>query len=128
MRLGGFLAETFHTPAEWVAIQQSKGYRAAYSPYRVPPGGQKTRYAYCASKAALNIQSILLQNHVAEYGIKVHLIEPGWLRTFLASKEKCTIAPPEPEESAELLVAFLQRNPPPAYMFHDLFQDQQFDW
>jgi NAD(P)-dependent dehydrogenase (short-subunit alcohol dehydrogenase family) len=90
--------------------------------------GQKTRYAYCASKAALNIQSILLQNHVAEFGIKVHLVEPGWLRTFLASKEKCTIAPTEPEESAERLVAFVQRNPPPEYMFHDLFQDRQFDW
>jgi NAD(P)-dependent dehydrogenase (short-subunit alcohol dehydrogenase family) len=90
--------------------------------------GQRTRYAYCASKAALNIQSILLQNHVAEYGIRVHLIEPGWLRTFLASKEKCTIAPTEPEESARRLVEFLQRNPPPDYMFHDLFQDRQFDW
>jgi NAD(P)-dependent dehydrogenase (short-subunit alcohol dehydrogenase family) len=90
--------------------------------------GQKTRYAYCASKAALNIQSILLQNHVAEFGIKVHLVEPGWLRTFLASKEKCTIAPTEPEESAERLVAFVERNPPPEYMFHDLFQDRQFDW
>ena len=89
--------------------------------------GQKTRYAYCASKAGLNIQSILLQNHVAEFGIKVHLVEPGWLRTFLASKEKCTIAPTEPEESAERLVAFVQRNPPPEYMFHDLFQDRQFD-
>ena len=73
--------------------------------------GQRTRYAYCASKAALNIQSILLQNHVAEWGIRVHLIEPGWLRTFLASKEKCTIAPTEPEESAERLVAFVQRDP-----------------
>lgn len=89
--------------------------------------GQKTRYAYCASKAALNIQSILLQNHVAEFGIRVSLVEPGWLRTFLASKEKCTIAPTEPEESAERLVAFLQRTPPD-YMFHDLFNDQQFDW
>ena len=90
--------------------------------------GQRTRYAYCASKAALNIQSILLQNHVAEWGIRVHLIEPGWLRTFLASKEKCTIAPTEPEESAEKLVAFVERNPPPDYLFHDLFQDRQFDW
>jgi NAD(P)-dependent dehydrogenase (short-subunit alcohol dehydrogenase family) len=26
--------------------------------------GQRTRYAYCGSKAALNIQSILLQNHL----------------------------------------------------------------
>ena len=89
--------------------------------------GQRTRYAYCASKAALNIQSILLQNHVAEFGIRVHLIEPGWLRTFLASKEKCTLATTEPEESAEKLVAFVQRTPPD-YMFHDLFQDRQFDW
>jgi sugar phosphate isomerase/epimerase len=40
MRLGGFFDEKFSSPAEWVAILQSKGYRAAYSPYRVPPGGQ----------------------------------------------------------------------------------------
>lgn len=89
--------------------------------------GQKTRYAYCGSKAALNIQSILLQHHVAEDGIRLTLIEPGWLRTFLASKEKCTIAPCEPEESSERLADFLDR-PAPDYLFHDLFQDRQFDW
>ena len=89
--------------------------------------GQRTRYAYCASKAALNIQSILLQNHVKEDGICLTLIEPGWLRTFLASKEKCTIAPTEPVESAERLAAFLSRRAP-EYLFHDLFQDRPFDW
>lgn len=90
--------------------------------------GQRTRYAYCASKAALNIQSILLQNHLSEFGIRVFLIEPGWLRTFLASKEKCTIAPTEPEESAERLVEFIRRAVLPDYMFHDLFNDCRFDW
>lgn len=90
--------------------------------------GQRTRYAYCGSKAALNIQSILLQNHVAEEGIRVFLVEPGWLRTFLASQEKCTIAPTEPEESAGRIVEFVQRTAPPDYMFHDLFRDCQFDW
>jgi NAD(P)-dependent dehydrogenase (short-subunit alcohol dehydrogenase family) len=89
--------------------------------------GQNTRYAYCGSKAALNIQSILLQNHVGDEGIHLTLIEPGWLRTFLASKEKCTIAPCESEESAERLIAFLS-HPAPNYLFHDLFQDQPFDW
>jgi NAD(P)-dependent dehydrogenase (short-subunit alcohol dehydrogenase family) len=89
--------------------------------------GQRTRYAYCGSKAALKIQSILLQNHVAEDGIRLTLIEPGWLRTFLASSEKCTIAPCEPEESAERLAEFTAR-PAPDYLFHDLFQDRQFDW
>ncbi len=39
MRLGGFFDEGFETPAEWVAILQSKGYSAAYAPYRVRPGG-----------------------------------------------------------------------------------------
>ncbi|RPJ39163.1 MAG: SDR family NAD(P)-dependent oxidoreductase [Chloroflexi bacterium] len=89
--------------------------------------GQCTRYAYCGSKAALNIQSILLQNHVAADGIRLTLVEPGWLRTFLASKEKCTIAPCEPEESAERLAAFVAR-PAPDYLFHDLFADKPFDW
>lgn len=39
MRLGGFFDEKFDSPAEWVAILQSKGYRAAYAPFRPPPGG-----------------------------------------------------------------------------------------
>jgi NAD(P)-dependent dehydrogenase (short-subunit alcohol dehydrogenase family) len=162
MRLGGFFDETFSTPQEWVAILRVKGYRAAYAPFRIAPGGdfprlaevrayrmaaeeadiliaeagsmaarvrrgQRTRYAYCASKATLNIQSILLQNHAAEYGIRVHRVEPGWLRTFLASKEKCTIAPTEPEESAQRMLTFVERTPPD-YMFHDLFEDRSFDW
>jgi NAD(P)-dependent dehydrogenase (short-subunit alcohol dehydrogenase family) len=91
--------------------------------------GQRTRYGYCASKAALNIQSILLQNHVAEFGIRVHLIEPGWLRTYLGGGGTRSMnARSEPEESAERLLAFVHRDPPPDYMFHDLFEDQQFDW
>jgi sugar phosphate isomerase/epimerase len=39
MRLGGFFDERFKNPQEWVAILQSKGYTAAYAPFRVPPGG-----------------------------------------------------------------------------------------
>ena len=39
VRLGGFFDETFSTPEEWVAILQSKGYTAAYAPFRVPAGG-----------------------------------------------------------------------------------------
>jgi sugar phosphate isomerase/epimerase len=39
VRLGGFFDETFNSPEEWVAILQSKGYTAAYAPFRVPAGG-----------------------------------------------------------------------------------------
>ena len=87
----------------------------------------RNRYGYCGSKAALNIQSILLNNHLSEEGIHLTLIEPGWLRTYMAGDTKSTNAPTEPEESAEKLLAFLNR-PAPDYLFHDLFLDQPFDW
>jgi NAD(P)-dependent dehydrogenase (short-subunit alcohol dehydrogenase family) len=88
---------------------------------------EKRRYAYCGSKAALNIQSIILQNHVAEFGIRVTLIEPGWMRTYLATGVKSTTATHEPEESAEKLVEFVSREAPD-YLFHNLFADQHFEW
>lgn len=39
VRLGGFFDEPYSSPEAWVAILQSKGYTAAYAPFRVPPGG-----------------------------------------------------------------------------------------
>jgi sugar phosphate isomerase/epimerase len=74
MRLGGFFDETFHTPAEWVAILQSKGYRAAYSPYRVPPGGQfpdeadVLAYAQAAQEADILVAEVGAwgRNYVSE--------------------------------------------------------------
>lgn len=89
--------------------------------------GQRTRYAYCGSKAALHVQSILLQNHLAEYGIRLTLIEPGWIRTYLATGEKFMEATYEPEVVAERLAAFVA-GPVPDYLFHDLFLNQPFDW
>ncbi len=87
----------------------------------------RNRYGYCGSKAALNIQSILLNNHLSAEGIHLTLIEPGWLRTYMAGDTPSTNAPTEPVESAERLAVFLDR-PVPDYLFHDLFQDCQFNW
>jgi len=74
MRLGGFFDEKFDTPAEWVTILQSKGYRAAYSPYRVPPGGQfpgdgdVRAYAQAAQEADILIAEVGAwgRNYVSE--------------------------------------------------------------
>jgi sugar phosphate isomerase/epimerase len=52
MRLGGFFDETFDDPASWVAILREKGYRAAYAPYRVEPGGRLPPAADVAAYAA----------------------------------------------------------------------------
>lgn len=49
MRLGGFFDASFSNPDEWVAIHKTRGYTAAYGPYRVPPGGSFPRDADLAA-------------------------------------------------------------------------------
>jgi NAD(P)-dependent dehydrogenase (short-subunit alcohol dehydrogenase family) len=42
---------------------------------------RKTEYAYCMSKAALNMGSKLLQNHLQPEGIKILALHPGWFNS-----------------------------------------------
>jgi len=44
-------------------------------------------FAYCMSKAALNMQSKLLQNYLGPQGIKVLAVHPGWMRTDMGGQE-----------------------------------------
>ena len=54
-------------------------------------------YGYCMSKAALNMQSRILQNALVSQGFQVLAIHPGWMRTDMGG-EKADI---EPAEAAE---------------------------
>ncbi len=54
------------------------------------------RYDYCMSKAALNIQSVILQRYVKPEGIRVLLINPGWMHTPMGGPK----APINPADSA----------------------------
>ena len=42
---------------------------------------REKEYAYCMSKAALNMQSVILQNYLKNRNIKVLAIHPGWFRS-----------------------------------------------
>lgn len=42
---------------------------------------RKDGFDYSMSKAALNMGSVILQNHLGEYGVKVLAIHPGWVKT-----------------------------------------------
>lgn len=67
-------------------------------------GSRRDReYAYCMSKAALNMQSVLLSNHLRDQGVRVHAIHPGWIRTDMGGPR----APLAPDEAATVLIATL---------------------
>lgn len=71
------------------------------------------RYDYCMSKAALNIQSIILQRYLKPEGIRVLLFNPGWMHTQMGGPN----APIDPKDSAlgiANLAETLKNTPTPA--------------
>ena len=62
---------------------------------------RKAEYAYCMSKAALNMLGKLLSNELWEKEARVVMLHPGWLRTVMGGdRAKESSLSVEPEESA----------------------------
>lgn len=55
------------------------------------------QFAYCMSKAALNMQSKILQNYLKPRGFTVLAVHPGWMRTNMGGPQ----APLPADESAD---------------------------
>lgn len=74
------------------------------------------RYAYNASKAALNLFTIQLAQELDDTKIKVNSIHPGWVRTRLGTEH----APLQPAEGAKTSVeaAMLGEEGPTGSFFH----------
>jgi len=53
---------------------------------------RKSQYAYCMSKAALNMQSRILQNDLGRKGFKVLAVHPGWMQTDMGGPD-ATVPP-----------------------------------
>ncbi len=66
-------------------------------------------YGYCMSKAALNMQSSLLHNHLKSLGGQVMVFHPGWLQTYM-NGHKNEEAPISPEESANKIMNLVQQH------------------
>ncbi len=73
------------------------------------------RYDYCMSKAALNIQSVILQRYLKPEGIRVVLFNPGWMHTPMGGPD----APVDPADSARGIadIAESLRHRPDSYMY-----------
>jgi NAD(P)-dependent dehydrogenase (short-subunit alcohol dehydrogenase family) len=64
-----------------------------------------SEFAYTMSKAALNMQSKILQNYLGARGYKILAIHPGWMRTEMGGPD----ADIDPAEAAEGIFALVNR-------------------
>lgn len=64
-------------------------------------------YAYCMSKAALNMQSKLIHNGIKQQGGRVLVVHPGWVQTFMQGKldAEATLTP---EQSAASILKLVE--------------------
>lgn len=63
------------------------------------------RYDYCMSKAAVNMQCVILQRYLRPDDIKVLAIHPGWMQTSMGGAN--AVVPPR--ESAEGIAALAEK-------------------
>src|SRR5262245_10669290 len=68
------------------------------------PGGFS--YAYCASKSALNMLTVLMHRELAGDGVTVVSLDPGWNRTDMGG----AAAPLDPRDTVRASVASLDRH------------------
>ncbi|MDP4089075.1 MAG: SDR family oxidoreductase [Bacillota bacterium] len=64
---------------------------------------RKSWFAYCMSKAALNMESVIIHNQLKEMGGQVLVIHPGWVKTYMQGKLD-EAADLTPEDSAKHIV------------------------
>jgi NAD(P)-dependent dehydrogenase (short-subunit alcohol dehydrogenase family) len=67
------------------------------------PGGFS--YAYCASKSALNMLTVLMHRELSADGFTVVSLDPGWNRTDMGGAD----APLDPSDTARLMVGMFER-------------------
>jgi NAD(P)-dependent dehydrogenase (short-subunit alcohol dehydrogenase family) len=67
------------------------------------PGGFS--YAYCMSKAALNMLTVLLHRELSGDGFTVVSLDPGWNRTDMGGRE----APLDPADTVRAMIGILER-------------------
>jgi NAD(P)-dependent dehydrogenase (short-subunit alcohol dehydrogenase family) len=62
-------------------------------------------YAYCASKAALNMLTVLMHRELTDDGYTVVSLDPGWNRTDMGG----SAAPLDPRDTVRGMIALLER-------------------
>ncbi len=85
---------------------------------------RRGEYDYTMSKAALNMQSKILQNYLKPKGFKILALHPGWVRTDMGGPN----ADISPQESADGIIKLILRDwKPDDGIFFD-YQGKELPW
>lgn len=76
---------------------------------------RENQFAYCMSKAALNMQSKILQNYLGPRGVKVLAVHPGWMQTNMGGPN-ATLSPDESADGIFQLALREWNSDDPIYM------------
>lgn len=87
------------------------------------------QYGYTMSKAALNMQSKLIHNHLKDSGLKVLVVHPGWMHSHIfGDLERMKNAPLQPADSARAIVKLIQTRTVIDETLYVDYEGSKLDW
>ena len=85
---------------------------------------RESEFAYSMSKAALNMQSKILQNYLKPRGFKILVVHPGWMITDMGGAQ----ADIQPDEAAEGIFHLAEKNWDPGDEIYMDYRGQPLSW
>jgi len=88
---------------------------------------REKEYGYSMSKAAVNMQSKIIQNHLQEKGLKVFALHPGYLKTYMLGDKNEEADIEAAESAAEIFRRFVEARKDYQEIYYD-YQGNQLSW
>ncbi|MEC9489348.1 MAG: SDR family NAD(P)-dependent oxidoreductase [Halanaerobiales bacterium] len=88
---------------------------------------RKKEYGYSMSKAAVNMQSKIIQNDLQDEGLKVFALHPGYLKTYMLGPKNQKADIEAEVSAAEIYKLFIEKRDQFEEIYYD-YQGNQLPW